>query len=209
MCFSPAASFVVSGVLATTAVAISRKPIPKKEQTLASLPAIFAVQQLLEGFVWLYMHDPGPIRTASILGFQGIAYLFWPMFVPLATLRAEANPARKKLISATFVAGTAAALFFLVQMLTYPANVVIVQECLQYQMYMPWQIGILYWLGANGALLFSSNPWWVTGGVAIAAGAVVAGLAYPFAIASIWCFFAAVASLVVAAYVFRGKFATR
>lgn len=202
MCFSPAASFVVSGVLATASVAIAQRKVPKRERAIAALPFIFAIQQFLEGVVWLFLNDPGPIRMIGVYGFTSFAYLLWPTYVPIAMLQVETNPARKKLISLTLVAGLAAAVFFLYQMVTSGADVVVVQECLQYQMYMPWQIGLLYWTGANGAFLFSSNPWWVGAGVLFTLGALIAGLAYPFAIASIWCYFAAVASLTVALYFF-------
>lgn len=203
MCFSPAASFVASGVLATAGVAIQQRKIPKAERLVAALPLFFAAQQFLEGIVWLYLNDMGFMRTLGIYGFNGFALLFWPIVVPLAMLRAETNPLRQRLIKITLLAGSVAAVFYLYHIVTQGIDVRLEQQCLQYQVFMPWQIGILYWMGANGALLLSSNPWWVAGGLMVLLGAGIAFLAFPFAIASVWCYFAASISLVIAAYYFR------
>src|SRR5277367_5420023 len=51
MCFSAAANFVGSGVLATVGVATLTKVKHRRELLFASLPALFAIHQFIEGFV--------------------------------------------------------------------------------------------------------------------------------------------------------------
>jgi hypothetical protein len=53
MCFSATANFVGSGVLATIGVATLIQVKDRREILFASLPALFAVHQFIEGFVWL------------------------------------------------------------------------------------------------------------------------------------------------------------
>lgn len=205
MCFSPEASFVASGVLATAGAAIAQKQIPKQERFLASLPIFFAIQQFFEGVVWLYLYEAGPMLAIGIYGFNAFALLFWPIAVPIAMGQVETDPLRKKLIHLTLVAGLIAGAFYLFNTVTQGIGVRLEQQCLQYQVFLPWQIGLLYWAGANGALLLSSNPWWVASGLMVALGAFIAFIAFPFAIASVWCYFAASISLVLVLYYFQKK----
>ena len=53
MCFSAAANFTGSGVLATIGVATFTKVKHRRELLFASLPTLFAIHQFIEGFVWL------------------------------------------------------------------------------------------------------------------------------------------------------------
>jgi hypothetical protein len=53
MCFSATANFVGSGVLGTIGVATLTKVKHRRELLFAALPALFAVHQFVEGFVWL------------------------------------------------------------------------------------------------------------------------------------------------------------
>ncbi len=53
MCFSAVANFVGSGVLGAIGVVTLTKVKHKRELLFAALPTLFAVHQLIEGFVWL------------------------------------------------------------------------------------------------------------------------------------------------------------
>ena len=203
MCFSPEASFIVSGTLAATSAAIAHKPKPKRERFMALIPLIFAIQQFFEGIVWLYVGNPGPWLTIGTYIFVSIAFLFWPVYVPFAVQKAEKDPARKRMMTALLVAGVLASIWFLQYLLASGVNTRVDQQCLQYSVPMPWTVGLLYWLGANGALLLSSNRFWVLGGLLSTTGALIAQAVYPFAVASIWCYFAAVICLVIAVDYFK------
>jgi hypothetical protein len=51
MCFSAAANFTGSGVLATAGVLTLTKVKHSRELLFASLPTLFAIHQFIEGFV--------------------------------------------------------------------------------------------------------------------------------------------------------------
>ena len=53
MCFSAAANFVGSGALGAVGVITLTKVRHRRELLFASLPALFAIHQFIEGFVWL------------------------------------------------------------------------------------------------------------------------------------------------------------
>jgi hypothetical protein len=53
MCFSATANFVGSAALGTVGVVTLTKAKHRRELLFASLPALFALHQFLEGFVWL------------------------------------------------------------------------------------------------------------------------------------------------------------
>ncbi len=53
MCFSATANFVGSGVLGAVGVATLLHVKHRRELMFAALPTLFAVHQLIEGFVWL------------------------------------------------------------------------------------------------------------------------------------------------------------
>lgn len=209
MCFSPSASFVVSGALAVAATAVLAKNVPKKELPLAVAPLLFAAQQFTEGIVWLYLYDQSPVRQAAVAVFSAFAYLFWPTYAPLAALTAEPDPRRRRFMSWCFAAGLLAAGFFGFEMLRHGTSVVLDQGCLRYEVAMPWYVGLLYMLAVSASLVASSLGYVRAMGVAVFLGAATAWAVYPFALASVWCYFAAACSLALTLHFFhfakRGK----
>ena len=97
MCFGPVASFT-SGALLTAAGTVTIKTTrSKKELLFAAFPLVFGVQQIIEGFIWMAVFEGGPLhqwlKPLSAL-FLFFAYIFWPVFSPLAIYLLE--PQKKK-----------------------------------------------------------------------------------------------------------------
>jgi hypothetical protein len=91
MCFSATASFIAAGAtFAVGAAALSRVDSPRA-LTLAAMPMIFTVQQGIEGILWLDLPmDPAGTMSASLsFLFLFFAYVFWPVYVPIAVLLIE------------------------------------------------------------------------------------------------------------------------
>lgn len=105
MCFSPemdVAAAVVVGVVAVDTLRRVRNPT---EIALAALPAVFAVHQLIEAFVWWGLQGKvsAALGDAATRGYLTIAWLL-PVLVPIAVLAIE-PPARRRLGAVFVVVG--------------------------------------------------------------------------------------------------------
>ena len=99
MCFSAEASYTAAAILLSAgAVAMQRAfQRDRKYLPLATLPLLFGLQQLFEGFVWTAGHrgNQSAIETFS-LAYMFFSWLAWPIWVPLSTYFIE--PCRRRSI---------------------------------------------------------------------------------------------------------------
>ncbi len=91
MCFSATANFVGSGVLGAVGVVTLTKVKHKRELLFASLPALFAVHQFTEGFVWLGLDG---ILSPTVTRDMGAAFMLYaqgllPFLMPLSIVLFE------------------------------------------------------------------------------------------------------------------------
>src|ERR1700720_870042 len=91
MCFSATANFAGSGVLGTIGVATLTKVKHRRELLFAALPALFAVHQFMEGFVWLGLDG---ILSPTVAHNMGAAFMLYaqgllPFLLPLSVLLFE------------------------------------------------------------------------------------------------------------------------
>src|SRR6476659_11443927 len=97
MCFSAAASFSAGAVLlgiGALTVASAREP---RELPFAAMPLLFAVQQLIEGAIWLtFDHGAPGIGADLTLAYVLFSHVFWPVYVPLAVLLMERSAWRRR-----------------------------------------------------------------------------------------------------------------
>mgnify|MGYP000091041284 FL=1 len=75
MCFSATASFAASAVLGATGIATLAKTKDRKMLPLATIPLVFAIQQAIEGGLWLTIADGG--SDAVLLS---ALFLFFALF---------------------------------------------------------------------------------------------------------------------------------
>jgi hypothetical protein len=75
MCFSATANFVGSGVLGAGGAATLTRVKHRRELLFAALPALFAVHQLIEGFVWLGLDG---ILSPAVAHDMGAAFMLTP-----------------------------------------------------------------------------------------------------------------------------------
>ena len=99
MCFSAEASYTAATVLLSAgAVSMHRAyQRDRKYLPLATLPVLFGLQQLFEGFVWTAGHrgNQSAVETFS-LAYMFFSWLAWPIWVPLSTYFIE--PCRRRSI---------------------------------------------------------------------------------------------------------------
>jgi hypothetical protein len=207
MCFSATANFVGSGVLGAVGVATLTRVKNRRELLFASLPALFAVHQFIEGFVWLGLdgylskqeaHDMG---AAFVLYAQGLL----PFVMPLSVMLFERTRARRRAMMPFTVLGGLLTLYMLWGLTAYPLEVSVQGNSIVYVNYatnMTW-VAVLYVIATCGSLFFSKVRAMVIFGAAnlVILLAVMAVKRYAFT--SLWCAYAAVASVIILAYFWK------
>ncbi|HET6993235.1 MAG TPA: DUF6629 family protein, partial [Bacteroidia bacterium] len=112
MCFSAGASFTSGAVLAVAGVASFRNAKSVSQKLFASIPLIFSIQQITEGFLWLSLgnNNMQGFQSPCTLIFLIIAQVIWPVWVPLSVGLLEKKESRKKIFFVlTFIGGTISA----------------------------------------------------------------------------------------------------
>jgi hypothetical protein len=207
MCFSATANFVGSGVLGTVGVLTLTKVRHRRELLFASLPTLFAIHQFTEGFVWLGldgMLSPGVTR-AMAAAFMLYAQGLLPFLIPLSVMLFEPNGKSRWRMVPFMVIGTATTVYILWALTASPFQVYIEGNSLVYvnQATNHLAVAVLYVIATCGSLFFSKVKDMVIFGAAnlIILLAVMAVKRYAFT--SLWCAYAAVASVIILAYFWK------
>lgn len=208
MCFSATASLSAATLLAAIGtVAIARCPLGKM-LPYAAIPLLFAVQQAAEGLLWLALAQDMPALASHMSqAFNFFAHVIWPAYIPLAVLLLEPQPWRKTQLACLALAGAALAAYYLVRMLLVPIAAVPSAGHIEYRMTHYFaQTGVaLYALTTAGALLSSSWSWVRLFGLLVLLAFALTWWAFASWLVSVWCFFAALLSLVVLAHVLQAS----
>ena len=201
MCFSAEASFISSAILTAGGAATLKQVKQRSELPLAVIPLIFAFHQFIEGCLWLTHDYASPPWLVSLLAhaFPLIAYSVWPMLVPYAVYRVEANPRRRKLLMVCRVTGIGVSIFFLFYILQGPVTARFINQSIHYDFYFsPWVVSQwLYGFSIIVATLLSSHKIITLFGVGLVISYNVAKQRYLATYPSVFCFFAALLSLAI------------
>jgi hypothetical protein len=201
MCFSAPASFAAAAITGATGIATVTRVQGRSEFPLAAMPIFFAVQQTIEGLLWLRLPDDpaGPIPIALTHVFLLFALVFWPVYAPFATLSIESDPRRYKWISVCLFSGFIVAAYFLWSLHMGPRTASIEDGHIIYSgdPHLPVFVLYLYPAATCLAPALSSHRLVRILGLFVFLGSLAAYIAYRDAFASVWCFFAAVASGII------------
>lgn len=208
MCFSASASFIAGTTLCAVGVATLKRTEARSEIPLAMVPLLFGVQQLTEGFVWLtFSHDAPLLKQTMTYLYSGFSHVLWPMYVPFAVGVMEAVRWRKKAIFAFEVAGVAVGLYLLYYMVALPMVAEVVGRHIVYlspHFYLI-PVMVLYLAATCVSCFFSSHGFLRLFGVLVLLSFIAAYVVHFMALVSIWCFFAAILSLLIYLHLrFRG-----
>ena len=209
MCFSAAANFVGSGVLGAIGVVTLTQVKHRRELLFASLPALFAIHQFIEGFVWLGLdgvlkpqvtHDMG---AAFMLYAQGLL----PFLIPLAVFLFEPNGKSRKRMIPFLMAGGATTLYILWALTAYSLEVYVKGDSIVYinRATNNTAVAILYVIATCGSLFFSRVKDMVLFGAANLVILLVVMAVKRYAFTSLWCAYAAVASVIILAYFWKSS----
>jgi len=208
VCFAPEVDAVAGGIIIAVGVDALRHVSSPKQLALASLPVLLGLHQLTEAFVWwgLQGHVSSSVERAAVWVWLLFAFVALPALLPIAVELVERSRTRRRVMRAfaglgIFVAGSLAVAIF-----RGPINARIVGHCIAYQVDAVSHGGALtalYVVAACGALLASSHRLLaVLGALNLVVVPALMWLTID-GFVSLWCFWAAIASLVVAAYLRR------
>jgi len=202
MCFSAAASFTASGVLSIVGTATLIKTKHKKTWLLAIVPLVFALQQFVEGLLWLSLKNGAGYTLLLTHIFLFFALLFWPVYVPLVTLLLEPQKIRRIIIFFFCAGGAIVGVLLYVNFLREPAAAMVVNKCLLYPApdSFPNLFYYLYILFIIGSGAVSSRPVIKLLSLLGLISALISWLVYAVNFISVWCFFAAIISAVIYFY---------
>jgi hypothetical protein len=209
MCFSATANFVGSAVLGGVGVVTLTKVKHRRELLFASLPVLFAVHQFTEGFVWLGLDgtlSPAVARTmgaAFMLYAQGLL----PFLVPLSVMLFEPDLKSRRRMLPFVVLGLATTLYALWALTAFPFEVYVKGNSIVYTDPGTGNVvmGVLYVITTCGSLFMSKIRLMVIFG-AINLTILVAVLAFKaYAYTSLWCAYAAIASVIILVYFWRSS----
>lgn len=201
MCFSATASFTAAGVLATIGVATLRHVREPRALLFAGVPLLFAFHQLSEGLVWLALEGRiGPYALDhAVFLFTLYAIGILPLLMPTAVALLEPPGWRRRIIIALTGVGAAVFAWDMTGLVVAPTCAVIDQHSIAYSNPVTSQlwVSLLYILATCGALLVSTHRVVRGYGVLNIVGLVIVHLVRGYAFASVWCFYAAVLSMVL------------
>jgi len=200
MCFSASASFIAGTSLCAIGVAALKKTRTKTEVPFALIPLLFGIQQLIEGVIWLtFRYDAPLLKQTMTYLYSGFSHVLWPMYVPFAMSFMESARWRKKVMWAFEVAGVSVGLYLLYFIVTRPVVAEIAGRHIVYDSPHFYLIPVMVLYLASTCLtgFFSTHGFVKLFGVLMLLSFIAAYIAHAMALVSIWCFFAAVLSLLI------------
>jgi len=207
MCFSAAANFVGSGALATVGVLTLTRVKHRRELLFASLPLLFAIHQFTEGFVWLGLDG---VLSPKVTHNMGAAFVLYaqgllPFLLPLSVLLFEPDAKSRTRMLPFLAIGALTTLYILWALIAYPIEIYVKGNSIVYinQATNNTWVAVAYVVATCGSLLFSKVKDMVAFGIANMAILLTVMAIKRYAFTSLWCAYAAVASVIILAYFWK------
>lgn len=203
MCFSASASFTVSAILLVGGVVALRKVKEPSQIAFASLPFLFAIQQFFEGFVWLSLInlDYEKHNMFSTFVYVFFAQVVWPFLVPFSIMLLEKNGFRKKLMMVFVIIGGLLTIYLANRLFSTTVYSEAKDYHIMYHFGFPPEkftySGIFYFMATVIPALISSSKNLIYFGLAVLASFITSMLFFEVHVISVWCFFAAIISLLI------------
>jgi hypothetical protein len=203
MCFSTSASFGASAILAIAGIASIKKVQAPSQLMFASIPIIFSIQQFTEGFVWLALINGThkDLQRIPIYIFVVFAQVIWPVWVPLSILLIEKNGNRRKVFSLLVGVGLIISLYHIYCLASYHISATVSPYHINYELDFPLRhfaiLGSFYLLTIIMPPFISSVKRMSLIGILLFTSFLISKLYFNDFVISVWCFFAALVSLLV------------
>jgi len=211
MCFSTTASFSAGAILSLIGL-LSIKNVNKKNvYPFAAIPLFFGIQQACEGFVWIGLQTSNQLYMMwGIYSFLFFALIWWPLYIPYAIQKFKTPTLHKKLLGYTQATGIAFAGLITYLLLAAPPTAQIVENHIAYTMHYPataFLIGMVFYIFCTMLPFFISSDLLKLLGLMLVISLIISWFFYRVAFTSVWCFFAALLSVMILGIVSRLKYA--
>ena len=172
------------------------------------IPALFGVQQLIEGALWLTFPDRAPHANSVLThAYSFFSHVLWPIYVPISVLLLEEGAWRRKVLAGIAMAGAAVGLYLLCFLLTEPVISRVVERHIRYDSphFFAAAVMSLYVVATCASSLVSSCSTIRLFGLATFVALLAAYALYAYWFISVWCFFAALLSVIVLVHFRRSE----
>ena len=207
MCFSATANFVGSGALGAVGAVTLTRVKHRRELLFASLPLLFAIHQFIEGFVWLGLDG---MLSPAVAHNMGAAFMLYaqgllPFLLPLSVWWFEPDRLSRGRMLPFLVLGGATTLYILWALTAFPLQLYVRGNSIVYinQATNNTAVALLYVIATCGSLFFSKIRMMVLFGAANLIILLVVMEVKRYAFTSLWCAYAAVASVIILAYFWK------
>lgn len=203
MCFSAIASFSAGTVLTAACIVTTQKVSTKSQLAFAAIPLLFGIQQLSEGFVWLSLTQQqyAHWQQAATHAFLFFAHALWPVWVPFAALLFETKQPQKTIIFGFFILGLLLSLGEIYCLSAYHVESRIYGHHIEYLITYPRPFvavsEIVYGIVTLVPCFVSSFKKMRWFAIILATSLVLTAIFYQAWLISVWCFFAALLSVII------------
>jgi hypothetical protein len=200
MCFSATASFSAGAVLLGIGALTLKAARRPREWPFAAIPLLFAIQQLIEGVIWLTFRVDAPLLNSVMThAYSFFSHVLWPVYVPVAVLLMEPAGWHRRALFVFVAAGAAVGAYLMYVLVAFPIVSRPTGQHIEYvspHFFAAVTMTLYLVSTAVSPLLSTHRVVQVFGALALLSfGAAYAFYATWFI--SVWCFFAALLSAVV------------
>jgi hypothetical protein len=206
MCFSAAASMgagVALSVIGAFTLKVAREQRmqePSSSLALASIPWLFAIQQLIEAGVWQsFDFDLPQLQTWTTHVYLLFSHVLWPVYVPLAVWLVESRGVRRSWLLLFVVIGGIVSAYLLYFLIAFPVIAHPTGHHIEYvspHFLTLWVMGA-YLVATTLSAMGSSYPMVRYFGALSLFSFTVVYYFYTIWFISVWCFFAAGLSAII------------
>jgi len=201
MCFSPEADFAAGVVVAGVGVETLRRVRAPRELIVGTLPLLFGIHQLVEGFVWLSLRGQVSkgVGDAAKQAYIVYAHAVLPAIVPFGFMLLEPDRRRSRWMWPLVCLGVLLGVYLLWQVTAYPVGAQQEARCIDYTTHTPNDvlIGLLYVAATCGPALISSRRHLRWFGLVSLIGVIATALVRVDELTSLWCLYVAMVSVLI------------
>lgn len=200
MCFSATASFSAGAFLLGFGTVTLKSARSRRERPFAAIPLLFAIQQLSEGVIWSTFGVQGQVfNAAATYVYSFFSHVLWPIYVPVAALLLEPSMLRRRALLAFAAAGLAVGAYLLYSLVAFPIVARPTGQHIEYVSphFFATATMVVYLMSTTLSPLVSSHRTVRAFGLLALLSFAAAYGFYSTWFISIWCFLAALLSVVV------------